>query len=272
MKFLIAGLVCIMAASAHAKGQFEFAFGKDVPADLRRFIEDTSAKTAEFFREEVGAELPMGTLVVASGDAKFVARQYMRNRGIGSGLSRWTRTWSKEREAEGAYGAIFIRTSSASFNTDFGGGIERQRMRMIAHELFHVLQYELVGPRARNCCEPNNRIPVVGPIWLMEGSAQYVMFRFEHYATGASVTGAINWASTERWNLKGTLADLETRDQMNQHSQGYGAGMSAVYRLTQKGGLSSLADYWRAIGKGESWEKALESAFGWTKEVVYRRL
>lgn len=145
-------------------------------------------------------------------------------------------------------------------------------MRVIAHELFHVLQYELVGPRARNCCEPNSRIPIVGPIWMMEGAAQYVMLHFEHYATGRTLAGTMNWVAQQRWAFKGTLADLETRDQMSQHENGYWVGMMAAYRLSQKNGISSLADYWRAIGDGQSWQKALETAFGWSKEDTYRRL
>jgi hypothetical protein len=71
----------------------------------------------------------------------------------------------------------------------------------------------------------------------MEGSAQYIIYRFEHDVTGGSYVGWLNWTAQQRRTFKGTLADMETRNEMNQHKIGYEIGAYAVHQLTQKNAL-----------------------------------
>lgn len=115
----------------------------------------------------------------------------------------------------------------------------------LAHEYFHVLQYEWAGPLRRQA-----------PGWLVEGAAIWagrMVFDEPAPSFGLSQVG------TNELNLTSRA-----------HPQDYdhALGTAATALLARRAGSQSLVEFWRELGwqarLGGSWESAFAQAFGLT--------
>ncbi len=257
----------IPAHAASGPGTFDFHFGDDVTADVQASVREAADTAAKFYTESLGASLPEKTQAFVSGDAKFLARSYAKHTGAKL-TAQIVKDWTSLRENAATYGAIFVRTNSNSFNMTNGNSVQGQRTRIFVHELFHVLQYGLVGPKAKKCCA-FDRVPVVGPTWLMEGAAQYLQYFYEGPQT---LSGWRNWALQQKQASSAALQSFETRKGMNAEPNAYDISALAVEQLVDKAGMTSLVAYWRGIGKGRTWQRAFKDAFGTTPAEFYAAL
>ena len=122
---------------------------------------------------------------------------------------------------------------------------------LLAHEYFHVIQFEWSGGGYRGT-----------PIWMVEGGAIYESFvhveLYDRYQELAVVRSA---------NHSGTLRDLEgIANWADQRRSVYGLGALATEWLIDKTGMSTYADYWRALPEHSTWEDAFASTFGITAD------
>ena len=120
---------------------------------------------------------------------------------------------------------------------------------LIAHEYFHVIQFEWSDSDYRGT-----------PVWMVEGGAVYESFvhvgLYDRYQELAVVRSA---------NYSGTLRDLEgVANWADQRRSVYGLGALATEWLIDQSGTSTYADYWRALSEHTTWEDAFASTFGIT--------
>lgn len=160
--------------------------------------------------------------------------------------------------------AIFINTAAPEWRTLPAVS----QLRLAAHEYFHTLQMSLVGPDvARSFYSgPITEASVLGPNWLLEGSADYLSWMTLEWL-------ALGELDTRIANLPSGLAsprDLEPYASFYGTGQSaYDASLAAVYRLVGDRGSLSLINYYRFIGNGATWQNAFRLAFGIGVDAFY---
>ncbi len=134
------------------------------------------------------------------------------------------------------------------------------RSFVIAHEIFHVVQYVLAAGPAD--APAGGNIP--GPAWLVEGAAEFVAANVMSASGGRSIEQFRREYEARGRMLGGRLGDLENVSAHAASSaQGqYTLGFLAAGRLASRSGTSSLLGLWRSYGQGASWERAFRDTFG----------
>jgi hypothetical protein len=168
---------------------------------------------------------------------------------------------------EGGYQAIFIMLWPAG-----QGATETQKV--IAHELFHVFQYETAN--LPNDQTPSSGVRILGPVWLHEGAAEMMGY----HVAGDRHLGYTTYPAlleTEKSKAKASvnappIHELLSVDQDRAAGNPYALYMVAVGRLvsTAPGGIPALAAYYRDIAAGQAWPVAFQSAFGMTVDASTR--
>jgi hypothetical protein len=142
------------------------------------------------------------------------------------------------------------------------------QLRLAAHEYFHAVQMDLMGPTiARQFyTSPVNEVTPAGPNWLIEGSAEYISWR----AMQAAGLLNLDRFMTESTPPHVAISDLETFLGFYTHGQqSYDASLAAVYALVRESGDAALVNYYRYVGRGASWRTAFVIIFGQTPERFY---
>ena len=155
----------------------EVILDPDLPASTQQIMQEMSEEAISKYRTEFGFDFPHGLAIVVSGDAAFLARDYAQHLGAPFAIKR--RAFEEWIYAEATFDRVYVNTSHHAFENRSAPGKSFHRRAMIYHELFHVLQYQLAGDLGRNCC-PESATPDVGPVWLLEGGANYA----QHYLLG----------------------------------------------------------------------------------------
>jgi hypothetical protein len=141
---------------------------------------------------------------------------------------------------------------------------------MLAHEAFHLIQYELVGAKSRSCCN-QERVSIVGPTWLTEGSAEYAMYRHQSDVHGQNLRGMLNRSQTTVQQYQGSLATLEVGNEFYSIRNSYSIGAFATHMLVEIAGPSSVPQFYLALRRSSDWKRAFESAFGLSVDEFYLR-
>jgi hypothetical protein len=167
--------------------------------------------------------------------------------------------------ATGGCGGTWIYLPAPDFQYDSPAIIQK----ILAHEVFHVLQCQLDG--LHDSTTPENQVRPSGPWWLTEGSAELVGYRvtgdwgLQGYATSFAqeVAGARQIGSP--------LDQQETLAAQRATPNVYYLYEVAVDHLVAQapGGLSSLTTYFKALGAGKNWPDAFQQAFGRTIDAYY---
>lgn len=177
--------------------------------------------------------------------------------------------WQTSTAISGPRG-IFIYVGSRGWSA----ASDAQRVEIVVHEDFHVLQNELVGPTGIIGPRADNEVPVGGPRWLIEGSAVVVAGRVLSAAGGdlASYAGAQRNALMSGARATTVpLRSLETWTGMVAAGPDFGYSLAFVGAdfLTASRPLSSLVAFWEGIGRRASWQEAFSTAFGQGVDAFY---
>lgn len=217
-----------------------------------KLAENSLAKRFGFTAKE-------GTTLFAGNDANWLAKNYVKFRKFGS-VSQKTKAFEAWISGEAVYRGIFLNLGSKNYKNpkSLRGGI--------VHELFHVFQYELTGPKSKRCCNPE-RLPVVGPTWLMEGAASY----FHASVEPRNFRGYFSYGRKKKSDIKSVgLAGLETFKGMNAYKDGYPITAYAVSKLVEDVGEDALIAFYKKVGQGTGWKQAFWDSFGVTPEQFYQ--
>ncbi len=260
-------------AAGTARGPIDevarFRFGPDVDVavavDTRAGIETVDA----YFRKSFGSALATPGTIYVSSDAEWMADNYVAHLKAGQGIRRGKVEWFTGcHGGEAGYGFMFMCANSDVFSGDwFGSGRSAQRSFALAHEYFHMLQYERAVGSLDGCCSGNNTLKLLGPQWLVEGAAEYVAFRLLGDSGKLNLKREIDWHTQKAAEVSSSLEQMQTREGYYAEPRASSAGMIAAHLLAESSGLPSLAKFYDEIGSGKPWEAAFEAAFGMTPEA-----
>lgn len=251
-------------------GLAAFRFGPDVDSSVaietRKGIEDIDA----YFREVFGAALQQPGVIYVSSDAAWMADSYLRQTGLGPNYRRGKlENFEACNGGEAGYGFLFMCAKSDVFSDDwFNAGSLAQRTFGLAHEYFHMLQFERAYDDAASCCESRERL---GPQWLVEGAAEYVAFRILADSKRLNLEREIAWHTQQAGKVDLSLAEMHTRDGYYSDPLASSAGMIAAHMLAESAGLGALGQFYTELGTGQPWSDAFEAAFGETLEAFQAR-
>ena len=239
-------------------------FGPDVDSgvirDVRQGLEDISA----YFIATFGDDLETPGTIYVSADAEWLTDAYVAHLNAGEGIrSGKMQHFSGCHGGEAGYGFMFMCSKSDVFDGDwFGSGRLAQRTFAMAHEYFHMLQYERAVGSLDNCCSGTNTLKMLGPQWLVEGAAEYVAFRLLGDSKRLNLKREIAWHTQKAAEVESSLEGMQTREGYYAEPRASSAGMIAAHLLAETAGLASLGQYYADIGSGKDWQTAFEAAFG----------
>ncbi len=239
------GPVTITATSGSSSGTatftgtlapYTFQFEAATSATDRRTIQDSVQFAHAYFQSTFGRTVTQATAIAASTTAQ----------GCASGGS-----------------AAFAGAGTITFCVGNAGWTQPgalQRPKIVMHEVFHVLQFEIrwLGGQA------------TGPYWLIEGAAELVGFQalaarnilsFDT-ALGCMAKEVADFAVLQPPGLP-HLQVLQGPQQFNT-TQGplYALSMLGARQLTQSAGLQSLITFGTAMASGTQQVPAFAGAFG----------
>jgi hypothetical protein len=169
--------------------------------------------------------------------------------------------------AEAGYHGIFVYLGNSSWSQ----GDLLSRQKILAHEIFHLLQEQLEKDPSGCGSTPPDQVRSCGPTWLVEGAAETMGYRV------AAARGLIDLSSFEQVDLTSrvrgttlTLSSLETYAGQGQPHAWDTMHLAAVHlaNIAPKG-VQSFVDFWAAIGTGAPWRQAFQGAFGMSVDAYY---
>jgi len=205
------------------------------------------------------------TLVVAS-DPKTLKKLIIANSSGSSAppLEKLRRECNAKKLIQGAANlhiAYFCLNPDANFPLNLKPEVVREA---IAHELVHLLQYQIAGRASSKA----TRLDREGPVWLVEGSAN-VFGNFVGHGVSIARMRNVYLARAEELGFP-KLDTLESRSALKSNISGvYKVGSFATTHLVSLHGYSSIGDYFEALGRGTAWEQAFKEAFGENPKSLY---
>jgi hypothetical protein len=245
----------------------ELFYFEGIPAADQDEIKGDVAYAAQEEAVLLGAAFgPVSTFASTSPDwlADQECRFFGRNDDgcLQSVRQRWT---SGGSTAVGGLGAIFL--DWANPNWRYGAG---ENQKIVAHELFHVLQYQL-DRLANSGSTPSSQVRPSGPVWLDEGAPEMVGYRVAADRRLVPGYAGVLDGQIRRAKQIGTpLTSLQTYDEA-QIPGVYSLFHVAVDHLVSiaPAGIHSLTTYLTMLGAGTAWQDAFRAAFGMSVEAYY---
>lgn len=244
-------------APARPPQSVTYVFGDEAPAGQREQLRELVERARTLVDPALGASAEQFT-VFAFADRDRLVDAYLERHALPPGDRAAVRArWDNGHTAEASYRAIFLdlsqfRLSRAPYDTWVW-------LQIVVHEYVHVVQNDLVGAPGL-IREPDiDAAPFGGPRWLVEGSAVYVTRSLAGGGVIVAGNAPVPLRAMETWY--GMAAAGPDR--------GYGLSLAAVALLADGTGPPSLAEFWRAIGSGMTWQQAFERAFGRSIDEFY---
>ena len=233
-----------------------FVLGAGVTAEQQAGIKRGLDIGATYFRSGLGRDLPPITVYVDD-DLDGIVNLYAQT--YPTSIERSRQNW-QTATAVAAPRRTWVYTGSTSWRPDSG-------QKIMVHEAFHIMQYELAGSRALD--GGPDVVPSVGPQWLTEGTAEYVGY-------GGIASAALIPMSQirDQWirRTKLTASPLRSRETSRGlfgEPEPYQISPLAVDFLLATRSDRLLVAYYEAIGRGEVWQSAFASVFGKSVETFY---
>lgn len=246
--------------------QERFVFGPEMPAAAQDEIRGDVQFAAQDEAALLGTEITT-VGVFASRSPDWLAEQECQFNGHNDAgcLQSVSQRWANGgTTAVGGTGAMFLYWANP--NWGFGAG---ENQKIIAHELFHVFQYQL-DKLVHNGETPSNQVRASGPVWLDEGAPEMVGYHVSSDRGLTTYKTVLASQIARAKQISAPLNSLQTYDDQN---------IPGVYSLfhvaadhlisVAPGGLPALAGYYRAIGNGLAWPDAFTAAFGMSVDAYY---
>jgi hypothetical protein len=150
---------------------------------------------------------------------------------------------------------------------DFGVGAKS----VVAHEYFHTVQFALTNREVRNPASP-----LFIPMWLYEGSANYIGFAVIEFSNIGKYTDG-RYSEVEAhpdYKNKESSASLREFREYSSKVNGvslnpYGIGMAATEYIVASAGIQSLLNIFEYTKSSTTFEEAFERATGISLENFY---
>lgn len=205
----------------------------------------------------LGVSFSGNVRVYVSPDPNWLAQQQVRHIGGGNPSSK-AQQIARNGGGEAVPNGVFIFTKGHHYNRKGASTVANNRKHMLNHELVHIAQYQRLGHRYANRG---------GPLWLMEGSAEYIANKME---SGAILRQYLSYSRKQVRNLRGnSLAVLETGKGMNAVRSSYEISGYAASKLVDRAGLDAVMAFYERLGRGQPWKAAFEASFGLSPNTFY---
>jgi hypothetical protein len=235
-----------------------FTFGPGMSGGTEELIKGDIAFANEDENRLVGLSLAKVT-VFASTDANWLASKQCGFYGYGGNCVSDTASFyaSGNSAAQGGPGAVFLYWASSAWQ--YGAA---PNQKIIAHELFHVLQYQ-TDHLIHAGETPSDQVRPTGPVWLDEGAPEMIGFRVMADRRLSSYASALDNQIAVTKQISTPLNQLERLSQTNVPNV-YSLFALSVDHLVKvtPAGAPALATYYRALGAGAAWPDAFKQAFG----------
>ena len=217
-----------------------FNFGAGISATAGEEIKGDIAFAAEDEQRLVGLALDKVS-ASPSTDANWLAGKQCSFYGYTGSCQSETAAFyaSGNSAAQGGPGALFLYWAASSWRSGAG-----PNQKIIAHELFHVLQYQT--DRLVNAgSTPQDQIRPTGPVWLDEGAPEMIGFHVADDRELMSYNGALTNQIAATRQIGTPLSGLTRLTETN-ISNVYSLFALSVDHLTKTatGGLPALAAYY----------------------------
>jgi hypothetical protein len=239
------------------------AIAATVPADDAELVRN-GVQAGLAFVAKHGAPASFRYDLVAESDLESMVAYYVKT--FGATPERAREIWSFS-SALASGERVLVLTSARGWT----GSSPLQRQKIVAHELFHVLQNGLLGS-ANTFPRDQETVPPGGPTWLREGSAELAGY------TAIAEAGLGDLAQFRRDRISDmklgspgvALESVATQGGAGRNGGApYSTGYVAVDYLVQQRGFDAIVDFYRQVGQGKTWQAAFESAFGRSIDAFY---
>ena len=220
--------------------QFAGGLHHQLPDNFREMVEADLRFVVERFAAKFQFEVPADRLILRIPTTPE-ADDRQRARAL---VSTTTWAWAATPAVVGGVSVIvmpwYIWPQDDAVTLDNLGTHTRS---IIAHEYFHVLQYELAGPRNRQV-----------PGWLVEGGAlwsNYILF---------------DWPIPDFDEIQGETVESNLSGRTDPHDFDHGLGHVATAFLVRRAGLDSVVDFWRNFKTNSDlgWRTIFTQTYGLT--------
>jgi hypothetical protein len=236
--------------------QATYVLGGGVTAGEQASAKSSLDLAATYFHYSLGRDVAAFTVYIEA-NLDEIAQVFAQT--YGGSLDSARQFWSGATASAGQH-RIWLFLGSQSW-TSAPGFI---RTKILAHELFHLLQQQLAGES-----NLSGNVQAGGPLWLLEGSAEYAGFR----AIAANNLFGLESARADwvTWTKQSSnsLQSMETGQGFSAAVYPYKIAPLAVDFLLGSGSPDTLVSYYDAIGRGTPWQTAFASAFGRTIDAFY---
>ncbi len=249
----------------------ELNFGPDVSTALARETAASLLQADRFLEIAVGYRPPVAPAIYISADASWMTDGYAERTPLrDSERADREAQFAACNGGEANYRMMFMCTKSKVFSEDwFGVGSETQHAFALVHELFHVIQNELVGPAGNGCCNEQQSLERLGPTWLIEGGAEYVAFQLLNSYGWKGLAKEMEHQESEARKSGLSASDVELRGPYYSNSDANYVGLAAAYELAGTMGAQVMPRFWLELGQRRDWKAAFEAAFGITPASFY---
>ncbi len=238
-----------------------YVFGPELNTQQQSAVRRGLDAGARHYLSALGRELPPFS-VWANADLEAMIRTYADTRPTSLEESR--RLWEGGQVGHAVPRKVWL---GPGWFQQLSGAGYGSRLKIAAHEAYHLLQYE-VAPENLWFGGIDDVRPL-GPWWLLEGAAEYfgsLAIVEEGVLSLGNVQG--QWEQTARISAA-TLRSLETyRGQLNTPGA-YDIYALAVRQLIRDRDPRLVMAYFEAVGRGGSWPGAFSAAFGRSVDAFY---
>lgn len=268
LKFAEENEITVHASSAPTRVKF----GTDVDDRTVQHTINSIRSVEQFFQSELGHYPQEQPTVFVSSDPEWLTENYLVDRNLGAAYWRGKRqSFEACNGGEAGYDSLFMCANSNVFSGDwFGSGLAAQRTFALAHEVFHILQFQLVGEKALGCCTSQDTVSIVGPQWLVEGSAEYIAFSILNASGQIHFDREINWHSKKAREIGVSLDKLTDQSGYYSEPNASSAGLIAAHVLHEMVGLSGFVKFWEEMSNEGDWRTAFRNAYGISEETFLR--
>lgn len=250
-----------------------YRFGPDVTAGDRANVQEWTAYGVALQERLLGRRFTRFT-ILASRDARWLAKEDCRTRppGMPDCVGQQTEIY-RDALMGGCYPAPVKVACTLVFSFAVRGlTTDAFRGWQFAHEAHHVLHGQIHPTAWRATQVPSDRVWATGPVWLLEGAANYVGWQVQ-FERGIS-TYETERAEWEEWSrrIDLPLERLETvavSDRTLNAYQLYSLALDELIKLAPDGPRAITA-YYRATAQGTAWKTAFRQAFGLSVTSFYR--
>jgi hypothetical protein len=240
-----------------------FEFEPTIVPGQRELIRDAFGMGYEYFAER-GVVDSGGATVFVYATLETLVEHYAQWYGVSQDEAR--RVWGTCNTAVAGRKGVFVYASCW-----WATAPDYARAKVMVHEYFHLLQDELVGPSTWMTMRADP-VPTRGPVWLLEGSAEYFGWQVVGSQGMYDFETARQTQLTEAKACSAPLQSMETSSGWATACQfPYPLGFVAADYLVSLHGESALVEFYASIGQGAAWETAFQTAFDVSASGFYQQ-